>query len=92
MSDLYQIFCACYLWHGSVLFLRRRRKYMDDIILMHKPRQLNAAAQLIGAHAALDLAINGMWEFPLRANGLTGLLFGHHSLGLVGRSGHVEYS
>ena len=58
----------------------------------HKPRQLNAAAQLIGAHAALDLAINGMWEFPLRANGLTGQLFGHHSLGLVGRSGHVEYS
>jgi len=34
--------------------------FMDDIIFAHKPRLLDAAAQLKrSAHAALDLAING---------------------------------
>ena len=36
-------------------------------------------------HAASSMAINGAKEYPLRASGLTGLLFGH-------RKGRVEYS
>jgi len=47
---------------GSVLLWRRRDTlctsgFVDDVVLAHRPRQLNVAAQLI--EAALDLAING---------------------------------
>jgi len=49
---------------GSVLFCQRSDTlctsgFMDDVILAHKPRLLDVAAQLkCSAHAALDLAIN----------------------------------
>ena len=50
---------------GSVLFWRRNDTlcisgFMDDVILAHKPRLLDVAAQLkCSAHAALGFAING---------------------------------
>ena len=48
---------------GARSLLWRRRDmlctsgFVDDVVLAHRPRQLNVAAQLI--EAALDLAING---------------------------------
>jgi len=47
---------------------------MDDVILAHKRKQLNVAAQLMEAQptAALSLAINGAYEYPLPSSGLTG--------------------
>ena len=81
------VICGC----GSVLLWPRRDKlcissFMDDVILAPKPRQLIVAAQLKHSpHAASSMAINGAKEYPLRASGLTGLLFGH-------RKGRVEYS
>ena len=44
-------------------------------------------------HAALDLAMNGEQEYPLRDNGLTltGLLFRCRGLSLLGCSRRVEY-
>jgi len=61
----FEIIRACYRCRGSVLLLRcRDRQYtsgfMDDVILMHKPKQLNVAAQLKHSpHAASSLTING---------------------------------
>jgi len=63
-SELHQISCACYLWRGSVLLWRRSNmlftsSFVDDVILTHKPRLLDDAAQRKRSeHAALGLAIN----------------------------------
>ena len=69
---------------------------MDDVILTHKPRQLNVAAQLNGSTAHKQ---PWTWLKVARRNtvadhGITlaGLLFGRRGLGLLGRSGRVEYS
>ena len=41
---------------------------MDDVIAAQKPRLLDVAAQLRrSSHAALGLAINGAYEYPLQA-------------------------
>jgi len=50
MSDLYQFFVHVTYGRGSVLLWRRcdtlcTSGFMDDVILAHKPRQLNEAAQ-----------------------------------------------
>ena len=66
MSDIYQIFAHVTFWRGSVLFRRRSDTlcrptsgFMDDVMVAHKSRLLDVAAQLIrSAHAALGLAID----------------------------------
>jgi len=63
-SDLRQIFVL--VTHGRCSALPWRRSdtlctsgFMDDVIISHKPRLLDVAAQLKrSAHAALGLAIN----------------------------------
>jgi len=63
MSDFHQIFAHDTYGHGSVLIWRRSGTlctsgFMEDVILAHKPRLLDVAAQLKrSAHAALGLAI-----------------------------------
>ena len=62
------VFTKCFVHvtydHGSVLLRRRSDTlctsgFMDDVILSHKPRLLDVAAQLKrSAHAALGLAIS----------------------------------
>jgi len=49
---------------------------MDDVILAHKPRQLNVAAQLIEAQLTCSLGFGYAMNGPLRTNvlTLTGLL------------------
>ena len=69
-SDLYQVIYVCYLcaWLGPPLVASRRDMlctsgFMDDVILAHKPRQFNVAAQLIKAQPTYSLelgyAVNG---------------------------------
>ena len=85
------------------IYFFNKRSYtygLDGVMLAHKPWQHNAAAQLMEMEAqptcslGLGYAVNGASEYPLRDNGLTltGLLFGRRGLGLLGRSGRVEYS
>jgi len=55
-------YCACCLWPGSDLLWRRRDTlctsgFMDDVMLAHKPRQLNVAAQLIEAQPTCSLRL-----------------------------------
>jgi len=66
---------------------------MDDVVLAHKPRQLNVAAQLIEAQptCSLRLGYRRRLGIPVEAQ-LTVLLFGRRGLGVLGRSGRVEYS
>ena len=66
-----QFFVHATYGRGLVLLLRRRDKlctsgFMDDIILAHKPRQLNVAAQLIEAHGPgykrrVGIPVAGQW-------------------------------
>jgi len=69
---------------------------MDDVILEYKPRQLNVAAQLMEAHPTCSLGLGYKRRVGIPVAGqwttLTGLLFGRRGLGLLGRSGRVEYS
>jgi len=69
---------------------------MDDVILTHKPRQINVAAQLMAARPTCSLGLGYKWRvgIPVADHGITlaGLLFGRRGLGLLGRSGRVEYS
>jgi len=64
--------------------------FMEDVILAHKSRQLNVAAQLIEAQPTRSLGIGykrrvaGQWTH-------TSLLFGGQSGPVIGRSGRVEY-
>jgi len=62
-SDLYQTFYARYLlpWLGPPLAALRYVMYfrfMDDVIVAHKPRQLNVAAQLIEAQSTGSLGLD----------------------------------
>jgi len=68
--------------------------FMYDVVLAHKPRQLNVAAQLIEAQPTCSLRLGYAMNGPLRANvlTLTGLLFGRRGLGVLGCSGRVEFS
>jgi len=75
---------------GSILLWHRRDMlstsgFMDDVILAHKPRQLNVAAQLIEAQLTCSLGFGYAMNGPLRANvlTLTGLLFGPRGQGLA---------
>ena len=72
---------------------------MDDVILAHKPRQLNVTAQLIEGQPTCSLGLGykrhvGIPVAGLRANGLTltGLLFGRRGVGLLSHSRLIEYS
>jgi len=61
---------------GSILLWHRRDMlstsgFMDDVILAHKPRQLNVAAQLIEAQLTCSLGFGYAMNGPLRANVLT---------------------
>ena len=81
-SDLHQFFVNVTQGCGSVLLWRRSDTlctsvFMDDVILAHKPRLLDVAAQLRrSAHAALGVAINCAQQYQLQTNGRTRLLFG----------------
>jgi len=65
--DLYNFLCTlptavARFSSGGVANTLCTSDFIDDVILAHKPRQLNVAAQLIEAqhtHAALDLALIG---------------------------------
>ena len=53
ISDLHQLFCACYPIYGCGLVLLWRRSdtlhissFMDDVIFAHKLRLLDVAARL----------------------------------------------
>jgi len=48
--------------------MSRTSGFVDDVISAQKPRLLDVAAQLRrSSHAALGLAINGAYEYPLQA-------------------------
>ena len=56
MSDLYQFFVLVTYGRGSVLLWRYCNMlctsgFMDDVIIVHKPKQLSVAAQLMEAVA-----------------------------------------
>ena len=56
----YQFFCACYLrpWLGRAVAALRyvsTSGLMDDVILAHKPRQLNVAVQLMEAQPTCSI-------------------------------------
>ena len=102
-SDLYPIFVNVTHGCGSVLGWRRCNTlctsgFMHDVILAHKPMQLNVAAQLMEAQPTCSLGLGyrrkRLVGNPLRDNGLTltGLLFGRRGVAVLGRSGRVEYS
>ena len=64
-SDLHQFFMLViygrglvFLWqHSNILCTSG---FMDDVVIAHKPRLIDVAAQLKrSAHAALGLALNG---------------------------------
>ena len=61
---------------------------MDDVILTHKPRQINVAAQLMAARPTCSLGLGYKWRvrIPVADHGITlaGLLFGRRGLGLLG--------
>ena len=93
-SDLYQIFPPVTYGRGLVLFWRRcdmlcTSGFMDDVILAHKPRQLNVAAKLIKVQPTCSLGLSYKWHVGIP---VSGLLFGLRGLGLLNRSGFVEYS
>ena len=55
-------FCACYHGRGSVLRWRRcdilcTSGFVDDVMLAHKPRQLNVAAKLMEAQPTCSLGL-----------------------------------
>jgi len=53
MSDLHQIFCACYLWQHSDTLCTSG--FMDDVMFANKPRMLDVATQpKHSAHAAIN--------------------------------------
>ena len=61
-SDLHQIFVHVTYACGSVLLWRRRDTlctsgFMDDVIFVHKPRQLNVAARLMEAQPTCSLIL-----------------------------------
>jgi len=59
---------------------------MNDVIFAHKPRLLDVAVQLKrSTYAALGLAVNCAWEYPMQlGNGRTGLVL---AVGLGGITG-----
>jgi len=71
-------------------------RFMDDVILAHKSRQLNVATQLMEAHTTCSLGLGYKRRVGISVTGQCththGLLFGRRGLGLLGRSGSVEYS
>jgi len=59
---IFSNFCPCYLWPwlGPALVVLRYVMYirfMDDVILAHKSRQLNVATQLMEAHTTCSLGL-----------------------------------
>ena len=69
MSDLYQFFVHVTYGRGSVLLWRRcdtlcTSGFMDDVILAHKPRELNEAAQLMEAQPTQPWT----WLYKARRN------------------------
>jgi len=61
-SALYQFFVLVTYGRGSVLLWRRcdtlcTSGFVDDVILAHKPRQLNVAAQLMEAQPTCSLGL-----------------------------------
>ena len=59
---------------------------MNDVIFAHKPRLLDVAVRLKrSTYAALGLAVNCAWEYPMQlGNGRTGLVL---AVGLGGITG-----
>jgi len=60
-SDLHHL-CACYLWQSLGPSLAALRyvmyfRFTDDVILTHKPRQLNVTAQLMEAQPTCSLGL-----------------------------------
>jgi len=61
-TRLHQIFVHVTYARGSVLLWRRRDTlctsgFMDDVIFVHKPRQLNVAARLMEAQPTCSLIL-----------------------------------
>jgi len=59
---------------GSVLLWRRcdtlcTSGFVDDVILVHKPRQLNVAAQLIEAQPTCSLGLGYKWRVGIPVAG-----------------------
>ena len=99
------IFAKCFVHvtydRGSVLLWWRCHTlytsgFVDDVKLAHKLRQLNVATQLMEAQRTCSLGLGYKRRAGIPVAGqwttLTGLLFGRRGLGLLGRSGRVEYS
>jgi len=65
---------------------------MDDVILVHNPRQLNMAAQLIEAQPTCSLELDYKWHLtiPVASQWTHGPAF--RGLDLLYCSRHVEYA
>ena len=73
-SDLCQFFARVTYGRGSVLLRRRCNTlcssgFMDDVILAHKPRQLNVTAQLMEAQPTCSLGLGYKWRVEIPVAG-----------------------
>ena len=70
-SDLYQFLCMLPMAvvrssSGGVAISSCTSGFMDDVVFVHKPRQLNETAQLMEAHGLaykrrVEIAVAGQW-------------------------------